>query len=87
MAVKIMIEAYERVINIWLRNQIPESLKALCGDDPEWIALLPPATVCLELESLFLRWETNLAHIKRQTLEDGSVLLSSTGEKSLSSAS
>jgi hypothetical protein len=76
-----MIDAPEHLIKVWLRNQIPEWLRPFCGEDPDWIALLPPATLCDDLESLFLRWETNQVQIKRQTLNDGSVILSSICDK------
>ena len=71
-----MSKRMEQVVKIWPYNRVPQSLKRLSGETPDWVALVPPTLAWPEVEALFLRWNVDTYRVNRRTLDDGSILFS-----------
>jgi len=73
---------YDRIVQIWFSDQVPQRLKHLCCDNCEWVALIPSGLALDDLEMVILHSITDRRLITRQLLDDGSIVFIGSTERS-----
>lgn len=72
-----MEQQYDTAIRVWRYENAPETLRLLTAEQGiEWIAWIPSAVRCREIEALFMRWHSDVHPVRRTEMPDGSVVLS-----------
>ncbi len=65
---------YDRIVQVWFVDQVPQRLKHLCCDNCDWVALVPSGLAWHDLETVIFRSNTDRRLITRQLLDDGSIV-------------